>query len=260
LAGVGPLARVQAALPRGYALALRGRVAAWISASTEVERTRWPLWLPVALGTGVGLYFSLTTEPGLGIALAVAGIALVAAVLASTSRDLFARIVFSLITAVAVGFTVAKAREQRVAAPVLHERAGPLTLYGQVEYAQMHGKGVRVVLSHLNSRRLENQDLPAQIRISFRSGADDLRPGDRIRAMAVLMPPPGPAAPDAYDFARTAFFERIGAVGYAYGGPVIVSRAPAFALAAPLPELIERLRFKMTARIHEVLPALSHPH
>ena len=39
------------------------------------ERDRWPLWLPVALGTGIALYFALPFEPSpawAGIAAATA--------------------------------------------------------------------------------------------------------------------------------------------------------------------------------------------
>lgn len=39
--------------------------------------------------------------------------------------------------------------------------------------------------------------------------------GTRISLRAVLMPPAGPAAPGAYDFARAARFKEICAVGYA---------------------------------------------
>src|SRR4029077_2319308 len=87
-----------------------------------------------------------------------------------------------------------------------------------------------------------------------RSGADDLKPGDVIRATAVLMPPPGPAAPDGYDFGRTAYFLRIGAVGYAYGRPDLISRTPPSLFASTVGQLIARLRFRMTERIHVVLP------
>ena len=44
-------------------------------------------------------------------------------------------------------------------------------------------------------------------------------PGQWVHLTAVLMPPPGPAAPGGYDFGLAAFYERIGAVGYAYGRP-----------------------------------------
>jgi competence protein ComEC len=253
LAGVGPLARFGAATSRSHVSTPLRRALGWIEQSAAAERVRWPLWLPVALGTGVGLYFSLSFEPGWGVALATGGSALVAATLASRSKRAAPRIVFALIAAAALGFSIAKVREEYVAAPVLHERVGPVSLTGRVEYAQTHGKGIRVVLSHVSSRRFQDEPGPDRVRISFRSGADGLVPGDVIRATAVLMPPPGPAAPDAYDFARTAFFARIGAVGYGYGRPTVITSAPS-SFAAPVSQLVERLRFRMTARIHEVLP------
>jgi competence protein ComEC len=220
----------------------------------SAERSRWSLWLPVALGAGVGVYFSLPFEPAPGVAIASAGAALAAGAIAYTSSHSLLRVALALVAASLIGFTAAKAREEMVAAPVLSAPVGPASLDGRVDYAQSHGKGIRVVLSHLRSYRFEGMSAPSRVRISFRSGAEVLRPGDTIRATAVLMPPPGPAAPDAYDFARTAFFGRIGAVGYAYGGPDVISRASASPLAAPLEELVARLRFRMTERIHEVLP------
>ena len=41
------------------------------------------------------------------------------------------------------------------------------------------------------------------------------RPGEWIRVRAVLMPPPPPAAPGAFDFPRQAWFKGLGAVGFA---------------------------------------------
>ena len=42
-------------------------------------------------------------------------------------------------------------------------------------------------------------------------------PGQRVRLRAVLRPPPEPVAPGAYDFARRAYFQGLGGVGFAYG-------------------------------------------
>lgn len=47
-------------------------------------------------------------------------------------------------------------------------------------------------------------------------------PGSAVRLMAILNPPPGPASPDAYDFARDAYFQRIGGVGFAVKAPRLV--------------------------------------
>jgi competence protein ComEC len=44
---------------------------------------------------------------------------------------------------------------------------------------------------------------------------DAAQPGRRVRLRAVLRPPPEPTAPGAFDFARQAYFERLGAVGFA---------------------------------------------
>jgi competence protein ComEC len=44
-----------------------------------------------------------------------------------------------------------------------------------------------------------------------------------VRLRAVLMPPAGPAAPGAYDFARAAWFKEIGAVGYAMSRAEVVA-------------------------------------
>ncbi len=41
------------------------------------------------------------------------------------------------------------------------------------------------------------------------------------------MPPPGPAAPGAYDFQRQAFFDRLGAVGYAVAPPRVIDSVAA---------------------------------
>ena len=43
----------------------RGRAAPWLAGQLLAERERWLLWLPVALGLGIGLYFALPLEPPL---------------------------------------------------------------------------------------------------------------------------------------------------------------------------------------------------
>ena len=42
----------------------------------ERERARWFVWLPVAFGTGIAIYFALPSEPALWTTLAVPAIAL----------------------------------------------------------------------------------------------------------------------------------------------------------------------------------------
>ena len=39
------------------------RTRAWILAQLQAERGRWLLWLPVALGLGIAIYYELPVEP-----------------------------------------------------------------------------------------------------------------------------------------------------------------------------------------------------
>src|SRR5215468_6502067 len=41
--------------------------------------------------------------------------------------------------------------------------------------------------------------------------------GEAVALKATLRPPPGPVAPHDFDFARAAWFDRLGATGYATG-------------------------------------------
>jgi competence protein ComEC len=224
------------------------------AANAVAERTRWPLWLPVAFGTGIGVYFALPSEPIWPVALIAVGVAFIALALRASVSKTVLRVALALVATLAIGFATAKSREEVVAVPVLAYPAGPLSIEGTVAYAQPHGKGIRVVLDALEIGSFAPVPASEKVRISFRGGAGKLQPGDRIRAKAVLMPPPGPAAPDDYDFGRSAFFLRLGAVGYAYGAPEVVVHAPSTPIAAAFGAMIDRLRFRMTERIHAVLP------
>ncbi|MDN4163753.1 hypothetical protein, partial [Nocardioides abyssi] len=48
----------------------------WIVRQFDAERGRWMLWLPVAMGLGIAIYFELPSEPPiwLGFALAAASL------------------------------------------------------------------------------------------------------------------------------------------------------------------------------------------
>ncbi len=241
---------VGAAIASGAWLRLSLGVGRGLAASARAERSRWPLWLPVALGAGIGFYFALPFEPVWPLALAAGGLTIAAAALAVQSRTpTIARAVLALVAAIALGFAVAKLREEVVAAPILTESIGPSPLEGRVEFAEPHGKGIRIVLVEPHSPRFADGASPKRLRLSFRAGADQLVPGDKIHAMAVLMPPPTPAAPAAYDFARAAFFDRLGAVGYAYGRPQIIEKWTPSGIGDRALMAIAELRWRMTVRL-----------
>ena len=54
----------------------------WILDQLDAERSRWMLWLPVAMGLGIAVYFELPSEPALWLGPALAAGALVVVFLA----------------------------------------------------------------------------------------------------------------------------------------------------------------------------------
>ncbi len=186
------------------------------------ERDRWALWLPVFFAVGIGLYFALAVEPplwlGLGGVIAAVGLYLV--LRGTPSGPALSLLALALVA----GFLTAQVRSALVQAPVLAKRIGPVWVSGEVETLEPRAKGARITLRQPDIARLGSSETPARVRIVVSSVAPDLRPGDWVRLRAVLRPPPGPSAPGAFDFARQAYFQRLGAVGFAYGGIHSVKR------------------------------------
>jgi len=217
------------------------------------ERARWPLWIPVFLGLGIGGYFSLPSEPplwmgGLGLALAVGFLAL-----ALARRRLGLVVTAAGLLALGVGFAAAQIRTALVAAPVIERASGALMLEGRVvEIERLPEEALRVTFDRLTLERDEPILVPERVRLRLKPGYPSFAVGDRLRMRAMLMPPPHPSLPGAFDFARFSWFKRLGAIGTALDPPEIVAAAqPAdggFAI------FVNALRHRLTERIVAVLP------
>jgi competence protein ComEC len=215
------------------------------------ERERWPLWLPVFLGAGIGAYFSLGVEPPAWLgAVFLFGAAAVAA--GAWRRDRRLAVPLALLAA-ATGFAVAQLQARLVAAPVLEHRLGPVAVEGRLVAVDPLPEGARLVIAPSRIERLHVDQLPARVRVRLRHGEAAALPGAWLRLKAVLMPPPAPAMPGAYDFQRRAWFDRLGAVGYALSAPAPID-PPAGTGVAGWRVALQALRTAMTVRIRAALP------
>ena len=190
-----------------------------LGAALAEERERWALWVPVGLASGIGVYFALPVEPALWIG-PFAALTAAFAAFAARARLAPLLVALALLTA-AVGFAGAQLRTASLAAPALHKRIGAVAVTGRVAVVEQFGKGRRLTLDRLSIGKLPEDKTPAMIRVRDRRGTPFVKPGDRIKLRAVLMPPPRAAAPGAFDFARRAYFRRIGAVGFVLSRPEI---------------------------------------
>ena len=235
-------------------------LAAWFARNLLAERERWLLWLPVGVGAGIAVYFALPLEPPAW--LGAAGL-LIALVVLSWSwwrlpSDAFHLCVPGLLGLVALllGFAVATWRTQLVEAPVL-ERRGAYELEATILLVEDRTRGQRVLLGDPAVAGLQRGATPAQIRVSTRSAQPSFEPGDRIRLRALLMPPSPPVEPGGFDFARQAYFQRLGAVGYALSGPELLSRADARDWSLGLAALRQTIAQQIAAAIPGTAGAIA---
>ncbi len=180
------------------------------------ERESLFLWLPVVLGTGVAAWFGL---PGAaawaGFMLVALGLAL-AGWLAGTPGSLLRRVLLVVGLGMAFGCALAWAKSERVAAPVL-ERPVVVRFAGLVESTETQAaRGTVRLIVRPDAAAM----LPPRVRVTLKidaPGALAIGAGERLRLRARLVPPPPAALPGGYDFARRAWFDRLGAVGSAIG-------------------------------------------
>lgn len=224
---------------------------AWILDQLDAERSRWMLWLPVALGLGIAVYFELPSEPALWLGPVLAAAALVLVFFAPAGS--LARAVAIGLVAAAVGFGLIAWRTASLAAPTLSRPLFNINVEGRIADIQRLPEGVRVVLEAVRlkgSGAPPPEMTPVRLRVSLTKGAPRLHVGDRILVLANISPPGGPAAPGAFDFQRVAWYQQLGAVGYAL--------APAAVIEPGKPDgfvrAIDALRADVVERIMKALP------
>ncbi|MBT6116529.1 MAG: DUF4131 domain-containing protein [Rhodospirillaceae bacterium] len=187
------------------------------------ERDRRLLWLPVALGAGVALYFALPAEPAPWPG-PVAGAGLLLGLLALRRRPAAVLTLVPLL-ALALGFSAAQLRTASIDVVPLAARTAPLLIQARIAVVEPGPVRSRLLLEEVQGPEGLESPLPARVRLRISGLAEGLTPGSRVRLRAVLMPPPQPVEPGAYDFQRDSYFKEIGAVGFALGQVEILGQA-----------------------------------
>ena len=191
------------------------RVVAKLELALWAQRGRLLLWAPVFLAMGIGLYFSLAEEPAAIEIAVVIVIAVFVVIAARLSNPAFAPLLYAL-ALVCFGAGLASLRAHLVAAPVLG-----WNYYGPIEgrvvaIDRSSSDALRLTLDEVVLARFGPEQTPQRVRFSLQG---DQRwhvpePGERVMTTGYLGPPPGPSSPGGFDFRRTAWFDRLGAVGY----------------------------------------------
>jgi competence protein ComEC len=194
------------------------RLWAGIRAEAAAQVERWLLWSPVAFGCGCALFFALTFEPSPWAVYGAAAAAATAALLARRTRRRGLAIGLALLAFFVSGLAASELRAQRVAAPIAPANLGARRVEAWVvDNANNTSDRGRVLLAPIRIDGLGPKETPIRMRLTLRGPPP--APGAAIEVMALVNPPPAPASPGAYDFARDAYFQSVGAVGLALGQP-----------------------------------------
>ncbi|WP_264213662.1 ComEC/Rec2 family competence protein [Leisingera thetidis] len=221
------------------------RLSAAITDQLQAQRGHLFPWTPVFLGTGIGAYFSLKSEPGMTVIAAFAVLSVVLACCAVRPRPL-AFLCWAPAFA-AAGLSLAGVRAHLVAAPVLDFR-----YYGPVEgrvvaVDRSPTDALRLTLDQVRLDRVSPRKTPVRVRISLKGQEQVPPPGARVMTTAHLLPPQGPAEPGGFDFRRHAWFKQLGGLGYTRA-PVLLAEAPAGGVP------VERLRSVLAHYLQQRIP------
>ena len=192
------------------------------------EGRRAILWLPVLMGCGIWLYFALDREPD-PLWSALTALPVAALVSGMARRAGLAALALALVlSAFGAGFSLALLAAHRAEAPML---SGPIeeTVEGRVRVLSKAASGApRVLLDRVVVFGLDALETPERVRVTLLTAerGSAPRPGARIRVFARLLPPGDPVEPGAFDFRLRAYFQRLGAVGYARGAALMLEAGP----------------------------------
>ncbi len=234
-------------------LVLLARFAEGAALALAQERGRWFLWVPVAFATGIAAYFALVREPPLTSLVLAFAIAI--AVMRLWRGNVATEFVLLCAAAASAGAVFAKIETELSRAPVLERRLYNVPVEGIIERIEPRpARGPRVTLAVLSLANLPVQNRPVRVRIRLLKPAPGLELGTAVMLKAVLAPPARPALPGGYDFARSAYYRRLGAVGYAFAAPEVLHHVPTIPFLMRLRIGIEHARKTIGERIASHLP------
>ncbi len=215
----------------------------------ELAERRFFLWLPVAAGTGAVWYLLADREPSLWYAAAAAAVFASLAFVLRGKR--LARGIALALCCLCLGLLSASWRTARVAAPVI-DRIRIVTLAGFVEEMDFRRTGARFLLRPVEAEGLAPDATPYRVRLTL-ARTPPFEAGAYVRLKARLLPPAQASLPGGYDFARDAWFAKIGAVGSVLGHVDVMTPLAPPDLLSSFMMAVDRGRNALARRVYTTI-------
>ncbi|MFN7104463.1 MAG: ComEC/Rec2 family competence protein [Pseudorhizobium sp.] len=232
----------------------RDRHALQLAAMVEEEAAHGHMFLfaPVLVGMGAIAWFTFPVDPPpvVVITLFVLSSAVFAAGRFRGERGSLMALVMALVLA---GALLAQVETWR-RSTLLLDSPVTTTVTGEVQRREPAGEGRwRYIIRVAATADPMIRRPPEQILLLARSRHVPFEAGEWIGGRARLSPPSGPALPGLNDFAFSAYFDGVGAVGFFYGAPTRVE--PAEGVRAGSSDGLERRIFALRGAIADRIRA-----
>lgn len=223
----------------------------WLAEQLALQNGRFLYWCPVFLAVGIGGYFLLPVEPPVIIPIFAVLLSLCCLAFSGFKNQSRVKLILSLAVLPAMGFLCAKVNIMRVHTPIIAEKIGPVMIQGTIQRIELTKADydARILFSDVVIEDLEADQTPNRIRLRLRSDYN-LEVGQRISALAEVMPPSEPLLPGGFNFRRHMYFQGIGAVGFIYNKVEILQGAS----SSTFRNAVETARSDITSKVHDVLP------
>ena len=201
---------------QGFAQRLRSTLSRCIA--EELQYRQGFLFIPVLIGAGAALWFSLSSPPS-DVVLFVSSLCVIPIAIIMRHRQTVVSFMVAVLALLLLGMLLANWETRRAGTTVL-DSAVTTTITGTVERREVDAKGYwRYTIALTSTSGPSLARLPNRISVLARSREQPIAVGAGITGKARLSPPSGPALPGLNDFAFSAYFDGIGATGFFYSAP-----------------------------------------
>lgn len=241
---------------RHWQAASRFRRSLVASMEEEVRHGHIFHFVPVGLGAGSALWFTVSSPPPA----VVLGTLVILLILGMAGLGLRSGTPVHLALCgamlVVIGMLLAEWETRRVGTVIL-DQALVTTVTGVVERREAGASGEwRYIMRVSATSDPTIRRAPQRVALLARSTHEPVAIGDRMTGRARLSPPSGPALPGLNDFAFQSYFAGIGAVGFFLGPPTAITtlEEAEASLLTRFDSALFSLRDRISTRIRTALP------
>lgn len=216
------------------------------------QKDRLPLWLPVFFATGVGVCFRLPSEPSPWL---TAAFFLCSAFLVrDTPKNTLKRWGALFLCAFCFGFATAQVRTFAVSRPKIKIRSGVVHITASVEETrETPAKDAKLILKSARIDGFADWKTPEKLLLTLPSAFKVPSKGDVVSVSARLTTPRAPETLDGFDYARSLYFQKIGATGKIVEAPKILRPSPRRFLRERINEKIDAVLSADTGGVAKAL-------